>query len=132
MPALDTNVLVRWLTRDDEAQYAVAGRKLAAARQQGQSLWVAPTVLLELEWVLRSRYRVGRVAMASTFDALLQVHELSFGEEVAVERALWRFKRDDAPDFADCLHASLAEGAGQGPLLTFDTRAATMPGAQAI
>ncbi len=50
-------------------------------------------------------------------------------EELAIERALHLFRQDGAPDFADCLHLSLADIAGRGPFLTFDTRAASLEGA---
>jgi len=132
MPALDTNVLARWLTRDDEAQFAAAQRTLAAAHATGQALWVPVTVLLELEWVLRARYRFGRAAVAATVDALLGLPDLEFDQEAAVERALWRFKRHAKADFADCLHLALSEGADRAPLLTFDARAGTLPGGRLL
>jgi predicted nucleic-acid-binding protein len=93
---------------------------------------VPVTVLLELEWVLRSRYRLGRAGLIGTLDALLSVPALAFAEEAAVERALWRFKRDRRSDFADCLHVALAEAADTLPLVTFDVRAGSLPGARPI
>lgn len=132
MPALDTNVLVRWLVRDDEAQFAAASRVLEAAARSGRPAWVPVTVLLELQWVLRARYRLGRAGLIATLDALLSVPALAFAEEVAVERALWRFKRDRRSDFADCLHIALAEAENTLPLMTFDVRAGSLPGARPI
>ncbi|HYF59844.1 MAG TPA: type II toxin-antitoxin system VapC family toxin [Burkholderiaceae bacterium] len=132
MPALDTNVLVRWLVRDDETQFEAVRGVLAEARRRARPLWVPVTVLLELEWVLRSRYRVARDGIIEAFDLLLESRELGFDDEPAVERALWRFRRSPDVDFADCLHVELAARGGHAPLLTFDARAAAMAGARGV
>ena len=132
MAALDTNVLVRWLMDDDAAQCAAVVRARAAALAAAERLLVPVTVLLELEWVLRSRYGLDRVPVAAVMDALLSVPELHVQAESAVERALMLFKQDGAPDFADCLHVGLSEQAGEGPLLTFDKRAARLDGARLL
>lgn len=129
MPALDTNVLVRWITNDDPAQCAVIRRLFQSTPATGQRFYVPVTVLLETEWVLRARYGFDRTALALAFDALLSVPELELMDEIAVERALHLFRQDGAPDFADCLHISLTDTAGHAPLLTFDLRAAGTKGA---
>jgi predicted nucleic-acid-binding protein len=129
MSALDTNVLVRWITNDDAAQCAAIQQLLQATLAAGQRLYVPVTVLLETEWVLRARYGFDRTALTLAIDALLSVPELELMDEIAVERALRLFRQDGAPDFADCLHISLAGLVGQGPLLTFDLRAASTEGA---
>ena len=56
MPALDTNVLVRYLVQDDPAQFAAAKRLVGRYLDEGLSLFVPLTVVLELEWVLRSNF----------------------------------------------------------------------------
>ncbi len=132
MPALDTNVLVRWITDDDPAQCEQIAQLLQATASAGQRLTVPVTVLLETERVLRARYGFDRAALILALDALLGAPELDWMDEIAVERALYLYKQDGAPDFADCLHISLADVAGHGPLLTFDTRAATLDGAQLL
>ena len=121
MAALDTNVLVRWLTHDDAQQCQAAER-----------LFVAVTVVLELEWVLRSRYRFPRADVTAALDGLLNAMELELDNEPAVEQALWRYKQTGAPDFADCLHTALTSQADQGPLWTFDERAARLEGVRLI
>ncbi len=55
--SLDTNVLVRLIVQDDEQQALVVAKLLARHAKKSESLFVAVTVMLELEWVLRSRYR---------------------------------------------------------------------------
>lgn len=132
MAALDTNVLVRWLTGDDAAQGAAVERLRAKTIAEGERLFVPVTVLLELEWVLRSRYGIVPLAIAGCIDELLNVAELEIHEESAMERALWMFKQEGSPDLADCLHAALAAQALRGPLLSFDKRAAKLEGARLL
>lgn len=132
MAALDTNVLVRWLTNDDVAQCAILGQVFDAAIGSADRLFVTVTVMLELEWVLRSKYRYDKPQVMAALNALLDVTELEFQTEPALEQALWLFKQTGSRDFADCLHIALVSQAGQGPLLTFDERASKVEGAQLL
>lgn len=132
MAALDTNVLVRWLTNDDVAQCAILGQVFDAAIGSADRLFVTVTVMLELEWVLRSKYRYDKPQVMAALNALLDVTELEFQTEPALEQALWLFKQTGSRDFADCLHIALVSQAGQGPLLTFDERASRIEGAQLL
>ena len=132
MAALDTNVLVRWLTDDDAKQSVIVARLFELAIEKEERLFVPATVILETEWVLRSRYRFDKPLVTAALDALLGVTELEFQTEPALEQALWLFKQAGAPDFADCLHVALVSQAGQGPLLTFDERAGKLDGAQLL
>ena len=93
----------------------------------GQTLFVPVTVLLELEWVLRSRYGCGKDAVIGTVASLLSAAELRFESEQALEVALQMY-RDGAADFAGCLHlhVALAAQAAELPLWTFDRRAAAI------
>jgi predicted nucleic-acid-binding protein len=113
--------------RDDARQLQIAealGRRAA----RGPRLYVPLTVVLELEWVLRSRYRLSKTAMLQVFARLLETRELEFQDEPAVEEALHQYRRGSA-GFAECLHLGCASAAGQLPLLSFDRKAARMPGA---
>ncbi|WP_293368319.1 PIN domain-containing protein [Nevskia sp.] len=131
MAGLDTNILVRWLVDDDAAQSAVAAGCFHTAARQQQRLFVPVTVTLELEWVLRSRYRYGKTDVQRAFNALLETRELLFQSEAAIERALHAWRNGSA-DFADCLHASLCSTAGHAPLLSFDARAARLAGIELL
>jgi len=126
MPGLDTNVLVRWLVEDDDKQTARAQALFESARANQTMLFVPSTVLLELEWVLRSRYQFDKATVLGTFNALLETQELEFQVEAALERALHLY-RLGAAEFADCLHAGLCGAADRVPLLTFDEAAARLP-----
>ncbi|MCX8098377.1 MAG: type II toxin-antitoxin system VapC family toxin [Casimicrobiaceae bacterium] len=123
---VDTNVLARLVLGDDAEQAAAAEQTLAHAIARGQSILIAPTVWLELEWVLRSRARLDRERIAATFDAILETEGFVFPEWPAVEQAL-AWYRDDQADFADALHAALYARHG-ARMLTFDqTAAARLP-----
>ena len=131
MGALDTNVLVRYLTRDDAGQAAAAQRLVDAALERGETLFVPVTVCIELEWVLRSRFGFDKPAFIELLSTLLSTTELAFESETAVEGAL-RLYESARADFADCLHTALAFAAGNTPLWTFDRTASQIAGARAV
>lgn len=131
MPALDTNVLVRHVVRDDTSQLAAATRLIEDCIANGQTLFVPVTVTLELEWVLRASYEFGKDEVMQVLASLFSTAELSFESERALEVALQLY-REGTADFADCLHVALAAQAGELPLWTFDRRAAKVNGAQVV
>ncbi len=113
MTAVDTNVLVRVITNDDKVQ---AVRAVAFLRDQA-SVFIAKTVLLELEWVLRSAYRIDRREIISAFQSVLNVDNAEVEDEAAVTLAReWYAK---GLDFADSLH--LASAGRERTFATFDT-----------
>ena len=113
MIALDTNVLVRALVQDDAAQTPVAQGLVAHA----DGVFVARTVLLELEWVLRSAYRQTPATIHESLLRLLRLPHVVTEQPHQVAQALEDFAR--GMDFADALHLAAAESAGAG-LRTFD------------
>jgi predicted nucleic-acid-binding protein len=131
MPALDTNVLVRYVVQDDEAQLAAAKRLIRKCVSEGRTLFVPVTVALELEWVLRSNFGYAKDEVMSVLSSLFSASELSFESERALEVALQLYRKS-AADFADCLHIALAGAAGEQPLWTFDKGASKVDGAQLI
>jgi len=131
MPGVDTNVLVRWLIEDDAAQVARVRKLFNTAIQSGNTLFVPSTVILELEWVLRSRYQLEKATVLQVFNALLETQELEFQAESAIEWALHLYRSGTA-EFADCLHAGLCAAANQMPMLTFDQKAAKLPGVRIV
>ena len=128
MAALDTNVLLRFLLQDDAVQSAKATRLIRGALDAGETLYVPVSVALELEWVLRSRFKLDKAAVAQTFAGLLQTVELHFEATAALEWALGEYE-SSAADFSDCIHAALVLNAGEAPLWTFDKAAARLQGA---
>jgi predicted nucleic-acid-binding protein len=131
MPALDTNVLVRYVVQDDTLQFAAAKRLVRQCLADGRSIFVPVTVALELEWVLRASYGYGKDDVLQVLSSLLSAEELNFESERALEVALQLF-REGAADFADCLHIALATQAGEQPLWTFDKGAAKVIGTQML
>jgi predicted nucleic-acid-binding protein len=97
MIALDTNVVLRFLTRDDPAQAA-----RARALIETKSIFVSRTVVLETEWVLRSGYRLGRSSIAQGLKRLIGLPGVEVEDADVVWQALDWF--DARLDFADALH----------------------------
>jgi predicted nucleic-acid-binding protein len=110
MTALDTNLLVRVITNDDKVQ---ASRAATFLREQ-QSVFVAKTVLLELEWVLRSAYKIEPNAIISALRNILGIVNVEIEDEAAVSQALEWYEQ--GMDFADSLHVASA-----GPARKFAT-----------
>lgn len=131
MASLDTNVLVRYLVQDDDRQLALARKLIRAALRAGETLYVPITVMLELEWVLRSNFGFDKNQITKALSSLLASVELSFESEAAAEVALALYQRN-AADFADCIHVALAHAAGESPLWTFDRAAAKIDGAKIL
>jgi predicted nucleic-acid-binding protein len=131
MAALDTNILVRFLVRDDVKQLASVQKLIRSALVAGETLFVPITVALELEWVLRSNFKFSKEEVTHTLSSLLATSELSFESESAFEIALALYKKGGA-DFSDCMHAALAHIAGENPLWTFDRAASKIDGARLL
>lgn len=125
--AIDTNVLVRLLVRDDEAQFKAAVRLVDEAEAADEPLLIVLGALLETEWVLRSRYRLDKTAIAATFARLLETDGVLFEHEPTVEEALYIWTQHPSADFADCLLNARAAQMGRTRFVTFDAGAAKLP-----
>ena len=126
MRALDTNVLVRLLTRDDIKQQA-----LAEAFIQGGA-WISHLVLLETLWVLDSVYSLGPKKIATAVGMLLDHQNLAVQEPNTVAAALTQFRARPALGFADCLILEVARKAGHIPVATFDREFGKLDGTQKL
>src|SRR6202522_2326828 len=127
MLGIDTNVVIRLIISDDAEQTRRARKPVEQALSDDEPVLVSLLVLLESEWVLRSRYGFNRETLLSIFRALLEARELSFEDEPAVEEALFHWK-DSACGFSDCLIAAHNRQMGCRATTTFDGRAARLPG----
>jgi predicted nucleic-acid-binding protein len=127
MLGVDTNVLLRYLTRDDPPQYEKARRLIARGVSRGEPVLVSLLVLLETEWVLRSRYELVKSEIVAAFSALLDTAELAFEDEPSVERAVYSWK-DSAADFTDCLIEAHNQRLGCRATATFDGNALKLAG----
>ncbi len=129
--SLDTNVLLRLIVIDDENQALAVCRLFEQHARRSQSLWVAVTVMLELEWVLRSRYKFIKADVIRAFSSLLTTIELTFESEDALEQALASYE-DGSADFGDYLHLSLSQNGNALPFWTFDATASGAAGAKLL
>ena len=125
MLGIDTNVLVRYLVRDDEAQFERANRLIKREITAGEAVFVSLPVLLETEWVLRSRYNFMKVEIAEAISRLLDATEIQFEAEPVIEESLNSWK-DSAADFADCLIGAHNRRLGCRATATFDAKAARL------
>jgi predicted nucleic-acid-binding protein len=126
MLGVDTNVLVRFLVRDDEVQFEKARRLIRRELGTGDEVFVSLPVLLETEWVLRSRYQMAKYEILSAISGLLDAAEVRFEDEPSVEETLFVW-RDSAADFADCLIGAHNRRLGCRATATFDAKTVKLP-----
>jgi predicted nucleic-acid-binding protein len=127
MLGLDTNVLVRFLVRDHEAQFERARRLIKREVGARKKVLISLLVLLETEWVLRSRYSLQKNQIMDAVSGLLDAAELELEDEPTIEEALYHWK-DSTADFADCLIGARHRRLGCRATATFDARAGKLPG----
>ncbi len=94
---------------------------------EGEPVLVSLLVLLETEWVLRSRYEMAKADIVTAFSALLDTADLTFEDEPSVETAVYSWK-DSAADFVDCLIEARNRRLGCRATATFDVRALKLAG----
>ncbi|MGH8673168.1 MAG: PIN domain-containing protein [Burkholderiales bacterium] len=126
MRAVDTNVLVRLVTRDHAKQVAAAETFVEGGA------WVSHLALLEATWVLSAVYGLDAREMAAAVDMLLNHKDLTLQESEVVANALEKFRRRPALGFSDCLMLEVARKAGHLPLGTFDRILGKLEGAEAL
>jgi predicted nucleic-acid-binding protein len=127
MLGIDTNVLVRFLVRDDEAQFDKARKLIKREVATGRRVFVNQLVLMESEWVLRSRYAVPKNQIIEAISGLLDATDIQFEDEPSIEEALFIWKESVA-DFADCLIGAKNRRMGCRATASFDVKAARLPG----
>jgi predicted nucleic-acid-binding protein len=125
MLGVDTNVLVRFLVRDDEVQFERAQKLIKLEVAAGCRVFISLLVLLETEWVLRSRYSLPKSLIIETISRLLDAADVRFEDESAIEEALFMW-RDATADFADCLIGAQNRRLGCRATATFDTKASKL------
>lgn len=126
MRAIDTNVLVRLLVRDDRLQLD------AAEEFVGKGAWVSHLALAETLWVLDAIYARSASQIASALEMLLAHAYLTLQDADVVAAALAQFRSRPALGFSDCLVLESARKAGHMPLGTFDRQLAKLDGAQRL
>jgi predicted nucleic-acid-binding protein len=126
MLAVDTNVLVRLLARDDARQALAADEAVAGGA------WISHLVLAEAIWVLDAVYSRTSKQLIAALDLLLIHESLVLQDADVVNAALTQFRARPALGFSDCLVLEIARKAGHVPLATFDKALARLTGTRKL
>ena len=126
MRAVDTNVLVRLITRDDAKQAAAAEAFVA------KGAWVPHLAVAEATWVLATVYDRDPTAIATAVEMLLSHQHLTVQDSEVVATAVAQFREQPRVGFSDCLMVEIARKAGHTPLGTFDRDLGKIDGAQRL
>lgn len=126
MRAIDTNVLVRLITRDDDRQVASAEEFVA------KGAWISHLVLAETSWVMDSVYERTPEEIAKAIAMLLAHKQLTVQDQDIVETALEKFRKHKGVSFSDILIFEIARKSGHVPLGSFDREFAKLEGVQRL
>jgi len=126
MRAVETNVLIRLITRDDATQVASAESFVE------NGAWVSVLALAEATWVLVSVYELSSRDLVKAIEMLLNHRDLVVQDAETVAAALELFRARPSLGFSDCLMLQLARKAGHLPLGTFDRNLAKLQGTQRV
>lgn len=126
MRAVDTNVLVRIIARDDARQADEVERWVE------KGAWVSILALAEATWVLSTVYDRGAVEIASAVEILINHQNMVLQDPEIVTAALKHFRQRPAVGFTDCLMLELARKAGHLPLGTFDRALSKLGGTERL
>ena len=125
MKGIDTNILLRYLLRDDEQQYQKA---LSLFKETGSDqFFVNLVVVTEVWWVLDHIYNYNKEDLIATFEILLQSKEIVFQEAESILKALNTYKTSNI-EFEDCLINHLNQDIHQSITYTFDKKASRLKG----
>jgi len=126
MKGIDTNVLVRYLTRDDARQAKKVERFVDRCAREGEEVYLAQVVLCELVWVLTSCYHRTRSEIVEVLEMLLETEQMQVEGRDRVRRALVEYRQGQG-DFADYLIGSGNQEAGCTTTATFDRKLKNHP-----
>lgn len=126
MRAVDTNVLVRLITRDDERQVE------AAEVFVSKGAWVSHLVLAEAVWVLDSVYGRTSEQIAKAIGMLLDHRDLTVQDRDVVEVVLKTFRKHKRVSFSDILILEIARKNGHLPVGSFDRQFTTIEGTERL
>lgn len=119
MKAVDTNILVRLVLKDDPEQFRQAKAVVVAAHHRGERLFVPQVVLQELVWVIRNRFQADRAELVAMMDGLLTMPVWEVEESARVAAAL-RIMEEHPVDFTDACLTAISHEKGVDGVLSFD------------
>ncbi len=126
MTAVDTNVIIRFLVRDDAKQAEIAYRRLKQAETSREVLFVTLIVVVETIWVLETAYGKSRAEVLDSIENMRRMPVFEFEKDEVVERVVTEGRTGKA-DLADLLIAHSAQSSGCNDGITFDKGAARIP-----
>ena len=126
MRAVDTNVLVRLIARDDQRQVESAQEFVS------KGVWISHVVLAETSWVLESVFKFSSDKIVVAIEVLLNHAQVTIQDADVVEAALENFRRRPAVSFSDSLIVEIARKSGHLPVGTFDRELSKLDGTQRL
>ena len=127
MLGVDTNILLRLILQDDQAQLDVVRGRMARATIENETVHIGPIVLAEAIWTLVKVAKAPKARVVKVISELGETSPFRFFDDDVVAEALVSFNSGNA-GFSDCLIHAMDDAAGCQATLTFDTRALTLPG----
>ncbi|MFY9589900.1 PIN domain-containing protein [Rickettsia endosymbiont of Halotydeus destructor] len=125
MIGIDTNVLVRYLTQDDEKQAAIVNKVINQYENQAQSIFINNIVICELIWVLERGYKYSKKEITDSVRAILSTTEFVFEKPEILWLSLNDYEKYNA-DFSDILLGKINRRYGCISTITFDNKAAIL------
>lgn len=122
MIGLDTNILVRFLTKDDEKQFQKTYQLLVEGED---SFMISYPTLVELVWVLSTRYKYSKKELIFILQEFKNTKNFYFPDRSIVEKAIADYNKKSA-DFADCLIGILNKENDCDTTYTFDKQASKL------
>ena len=122
MKALDTNVLIRFLVKDDAHQAQIVYRLFKKTEAEKNVFWVSLVVFIEMIWVLDAVYHISRKEILASFNELLSMPILKFEAQPAIVRFIFLASKTTV-ELSDVLIACAAKLSGCDRVLTFDKKA---------
>ena len=122
MKALDTNVLIRFLVKDNAHQAQIVYRLFKKAEAEKNVFWVSLVVFIEMIWVLDADYHISRKEILASFNELLSMPILKFEAQPAIVRFIFLASKTTV-ELSDVLIACAAKLSGCDRVLTFDKKA---------
>ncbi len=126
MIGLDTNIILRYIVRDDLAQVKIVDSYIEKCCDNDVTLFISNIVLCELVWVLDISYKCEKNQIIRTIEKILQTSQFIFEDRQSAWQALSAYKKSRA-DFADALIGFTNKSSGCKETITFDKIAAKLP-----
>ena len=123
MKALDTNILIRFLTADDLKQYQLVNELFEMAEQNNQTLLISQLVIIEIFWVLKTSFKTPRKDIISALDDILGLEFLFFQSRNTLEQLVKLAPEYPSLDLADLFIALAAKDLGATSIISFDKKA---------